>query len=143
MRRGTKNSLVVALPLALAVGCSDDGPARGNRPLETDPDASPPSQESPTPAGRDPVPSGGGAPAAPAPGEGGGTEDAAAGAPAEPEPEAEPISLSYEAEDGVLEGLETASDRVGFSGSGYVTSFDSDGDELTLDVDVPVAGVYS
>lgn len=43
---------------------------------------------------------------------------------------AEQSVLRLEAEDAVLAGLETATDRGGFSGSGYVRGFDQDDDRL-------------
>lgn len=49
----------------------------------------------------------------------------------------------YEAEDGVLTGTVKASTSVGYSGTGYVTGFDNDGDSVTVNVNVDTSGLYS
>src|SRR5918993_759409 len=48
-----------------------------------------------------------------------------------------------EAEKGVLVGTQLATQRTGYSGTGYVTGFDTDGDKVTLTVDLNTAGVYN
>lgn len=48
----------------------------------------------------------------------------------------------YEAENGTLTGTSVATSIPGYSGSGYVTSFDNDGDSLTVTVSPPSAGLY-
>ena len=50
-------------------------------------------------------------------------------------------SHRYEAENGQLSGIFTSASVPGFSGTGYVTGFDNEGDHLLLDVDVP-QGLY-
>jgi mannan endo-1,4-beta-mannosidase len=49
--------------------------------------------------------------------------------------------LRLEAEDAVLDGLRTAAEMTGYSGTGYVTGFDAAGDRLVFRVDVP-EGLY-
>jgi mannan endo-1,4-beta-mannosidase len=49
----------------------------------------------------------------------------------------------YEAEDGTLNGTEVQSSRPGFSGSGYVGSFDLGSDSVAVTVTAPSAGLYS
>ncbi|GIP24351.1 glycosyl hydrolase [Paenibacillus sp. J22TS3] len=51
-------------------------------------------------------------------------------------------SRIFEAESGTLTGTAAAKDTPGYSGTGYVTSFDNDGDSLAVDVSVPSAGLY-
>lgn len=48
----------------------------------------------------------------------------------------------YEAENGTLNGTEAATAMQGFSGTGYVTSFDEDADNLAIKVNVAAAGTY-
>jgi hypothetical protein len=48
-----------------------------------------------------------------------------------------------EAESGTLTGTVVATERTGFSGTGYVTSFDNDGDKVTVTVSAPAAGNYT
>ena len=50
--------------------------------------------------------------------------------------------LVFEAEKAVLNGAETATNRKGFSGKGYVTGFDQDTDSVTFRVKVPADGHY-
>ncbi|WP_426455011.1 glycosyl hydrolase [Paenibacillus sp. S-38] len=51
-------------------------------------------------------------------------------------------SVIYEAEDGVLSGTAVGTTSPGFSGTGYVTSFDDAADSLTVTVNVPEKGLY-
>nr|AFK65338.1 mannan endo-1,4-beta-mannosidase B precursor [Paenibacillus mucilaginosus K02] len=51
-------------------------------------------------------------------------------------------SVIYEAEDGLLAGTTVGTASPGYSGSGYVTSFDDAADSLTFTVNVPVKGLY-
>ncbi|MBB6673579.1 glycosyl hydrolase [Cohnella nanjingensis] len=48
----------------------------------------------------------------------------------------------YEAEAAEMSGTEPASSGSGYSGTGYVTGFDQDGDSLTFRVSAPKAGLY-
>lgn len=48
---------------------------------------------------------------------------------------------TYEAESGILSGTQQSAQRAGFSGAGYVTGFDADGDKVTLTVTAE-RGVY-
>ena len=48
-----------------------------------------------------------------------------------------------EAEHGSLVGTQVATQRAGYSGTGYVTGFDSDGDKVTMTADVNNSGVYN
>jgi mannan endo-1,4-beta-mannosidase len=57
---------------------------------------------------------------------------------AEPE---EPI-LQFEAEAGVLNGVETSTSSEGFSGEGYVTGFDQPADSVSITVNAPEEGLY-
>ncbi len=50
---------------------------------------------------------------------------------------------SAEAEEGVLTGVYVASSASGYSGTGYVTGFDNDGDKVTVTVNVPEKGLYN
>lgn len=56
------------------------------------------------------------------------------------------FSFSYakkvEAESGVLTGTTVANSRSGYSGEGYVTSFDEDGDAVSIPVSIEQAGLY-
>lgn len=52
-----------------------------------------------------------------------------------------PLSIS-EAENGVLQGVVVANSTAGYSGSGYVTGFDNDGDQVTISIDVPESASY-
>ncbi|UCH15088.1 MAG: hypothetical protein JSV22_03760, partial [Bacteroidales bacterium] len=49
---------------------------------------------------------------------------------------------SAEAENGVLTGVHVATTSPGYSGTGYVTGFDEDGDKVTVTVSVPEKGLY-
>ena len=49
---------------------------------------------------------------------------------------------SAEAENGVLTGVKVEASRPGYSGTGYVTGFDEDGDKVTVTVSVPEKGLY-
>ncbi|MFB7501096.1 TIM-barrel domain-containing protein [Streptomyces sp. NPDC056161] len=48
-----------------------------------------------------------------------------------------------EAEDLSYDGVTTATDHKGFTGTGFVAGFDNQGDTLTTDVDVSTAGSYT
>ena len=48
-----------------------------------------------------------------------------------------------EAEKGVLVGTQVATQRAGYLGTGYVTGFDSDGDKVTMTVDVIKGDLYN
>lgn len=48
-----------------------------------------------------------------------------------------------EGEDGILTGTEVASTRQGYSGTGYVTGFDQDGDAVSMKISVSEAGLYN
>ena len=48
-----------------------------------------------------------------------------------------------EAEKGVLVGTQVATQRAGYSGTGYVTGFDSDGDKVTMTIDVIKGDLYN
>ncbi|WP_364145528.1 glycosyl hydrolase [Paenibacillus sp. LPE1-1-1.1] len=62
-----------------------------------------------------------------------------------------PVSLSantepvvkYEAESGVLSGVTVAASAAGYSGTGYVTSFDASTDSLEITVNAPEQAVYN
>jgi mannan endo-1,4-beta-mannosidase len=56
---------------------------------------------------------------------------------------AQPVSLRYEAEDGILTGIDVQTLVKGFSGNGYVTNFDQDGDSVEFSVNIPSAGIYN
>ncbi|MDX2429841.1 MAG: glycosyl hydrolase, partial [Bacteroides sp.] len=47
-----------------------------------------------------------------------------------------------EAETGILQGVSVASTSPGYSGTGYVSGFDNDGDQVTIPVEVPESGSY-
>ena len=49
----------------------------------------------------------------------------------------------YEAENGVLTGTVTETSVAGYSGTGYVTGFDNDGDKLAVTFDLSQAGNYN
>jgi mannan endo-1,4-beta-mannosidase len=49
---------------------------------------------------------------------------------------------SAEAEDGVLTGVYVQATHPGYSGTGYVTGFDNDGDKVTVSVSIPEKGLY-
>ncbi len=53
-----------------------------------------------------------------------------------------PPEWIYEAEEAELTGVSVAASAPGFSGQGYVTGFDQEGDALTFRVEVPAAGLY-
>ncbi|AWB45536.1 beta-mannanase [Paenibacillus sp. CAA11] len=48
----------------------------------------------------------------------------------------------YEAESGILTGTNVSTAKPGFSGAGYVTDFDNDGDSLAVTVKPAKAGLY-
>jgi len=52
-----------------------------------------------------------------------------------------PIAMG-EAEEGQLLGVQVESSESGFTGSGYVTGFDNDGDQVSIPIVVPEAGTY-
>ncbi len=47
-----------------------------------------------------------------------------------------------EAEDGILTGVTVSTSSSGYSGTGYVTGFDNDGDKVTVTVNVPEKALY-
>jgi mannan endo-1,4-beta-mannosidase len=49
---------------------------------------------------------------------------------------------TVEAEQGILSGTQIANQRAGYTGSGYITGFDADGDKVTMKVDVSQSGIY-
>jgi len=53
----------------------------------------------------------------------------------------EPI-LTYEAEEGILNGVEVDSETEGFSGEGYVTGFDEEKDSVVLTIEAPTEGMH-
>ncbi|MCM3782779.1 hypothetical protein M3231_07320 [Neobacillus mesonae] len=55
----------------------------------------------------------------------------------------EAASIIFEAEDGVMSGVEVISDLDGFSGTGYVGGFDEVNDKLTIEVNVPETALYN
>ncbi len=52
-----------------------------------------------------------------------------------------PIAVA-EAEEGELVGTSVATSKTGYSGSGYVTGFDNDGDKVTVTMSVPQTAMY-
>ncbi len=50
--------------------------------------------------------------------------------------------LQFEAEAGVLSGVETSAATEGFSGEGYVTGFDQPADHVSITVNAPEEGLY-
>lgn len=54
----------------------------------------------------------------------------------------EPKEWIFEAEEGMLNGVEAASSSSGYSGEGYVTGFQAEGDSVTLRIEAPAAGLY-
>jgi predicted alpha-1,2-mannosidase len=52
-------------------------------------------------------------------------------------------TIIVEAETGTLSGTVTSTSRTGYSGSGYVTGFDTTGDAVTVNVNVTSAGSYT
>lgn len=50
--------------------------------------------------------------------------------------------LVFEAEDGVLHGVNIAADAEGYSGAGYVTGFDEETDAVTITVEAPEEGLF-
>lgn len=56
-------------------------------------------------------------------------------------PKPQPIHIRLETEDAKLLGVEKASARPGYSGTGYVQSFDNDGDNLELKFKI-IPGLY-
>lgn len=77
----------------------------------------------------------------------GGRQSAGGPIPPSPPPQSStrgsgaPAILRVEAESGRLHGLQIETRRQGYSGTGYVTGFDQDGDRLEVDVRAP-AGIY-
>ncbi len=51
--------------------------------------------------------------------------------------------LKYEAENAVLSGCNVASDRTGYSGTGFVGGLNSAGDSMTFNVNAPFTGNYN
>ncbi|CAM3555252.1 glycosyl hydrolase [Paenibacillus lupini] len=51
-------------------------------------------------------------------------------------------SFKFEAEKGTLTGLNVSTENGGYSGDGYVTGFDNEGDNLVVPLNVPVSGTY-
>lgn len=49
----------------------------------------------------------------------------------------------YEAENGILNGTEKNSQGSGYSGDGYVTGFDADGDFIEVEINAPSKGLYN
>jgi mannan endo-1,4-beta-mannosidase len=49
---------------------------------------------------------------------------------------------TLEAENGIRAGTQVSTQRAGYSGSGYVTGFDADGDKVTMTVTTQKKGVY-
>ncbi len=99
----------------------------------------------------EPSGSGGAAGTRPAPSSGGTTAGGSGGATA-PAPQqtgtggAGPSQSGkglFEAENGSLKGTTVASKRLGYSGSGYVTGFDSEQDAVEFAVPIPTAGAYA
>jgi len=54
----------------------------------------------------------------------------------------EESTIKYEAELGILNGTEVSSDNYGYSGDGYVTSLDNEGDAVTVKVNIEDEGMY-
>jgi hypothetical protein len=54
-----------------------------------------------------------------------------------------PPSILLEAEEGTLAGTAVANTRSGYSGTGYVTGFDTSGDKVTVTTSSPAAATYS
>jgi mannan endo-1,4-beta-mannosidase len=52
-------------------------------------------------------------------------------------------SVTAEAENGTLNGTNTDTSTSGYSGSGYVTGFDNDGDYVKVNVNVPTSKAYT
>lgn len=73
--------------------------------------------------------------------EGQGAAPSAAGANETEAAAMEPVV--YEAEDAALNGTIVESSAQGYSGTGYVTGFDKDGDSIAFQIDVPAAGIYA
>ena len=53
------------------------------------------------------------------------------------------LSQLLEAESGALSGTQISTQRAGYSGTGFVTGFDADGDKVTMTADIATAGVYN
>jgi mannan endo-1,4-beta-mannosidase len=51
-------------------------------------------------------------------------------------------SKIYQAEDGILNGVEVSKEVSGYSGNGYVTGFNQSNDSITFKVKVPSDGLY-
>lgn len=56
--------------------------------------------------------------------------------------EKEAAVLQFEAEQGVMNGVEAASETAGYAGGGYVTGFDQPDDSVEIPVEAPEAGLY-
>lgn len=52
-------------------------------------------------------------------------------------------TIVCEAENGVLTGTTKSTSTSGYSGTGYVTGFDNDGDSVTVNANVSTAGLYT
>lgn len=52
------------------------------------------------------------------------------------------FSQVFEAENGALSGTQLATQRAGYTGTGYVTGFDNDGDKVTITVNAGRTGAY-
>lgn len=55
---------------------------------------------------------------------------------------ADASAQTLEAESGIRVGTQISTQRSGYTGTGYVTGFDADGDKITLTANIPVKGVY-
>ena len=55
--------------------------------------------------------------------------------------QSDPVAIA-EAEGGILQGVSVASSLPGYSGTGYVTGFDNEGDNVTVSMEVPESGSY-
>ncbi|TRX48797.1 T9SS type A sorting domain-containing protein [Fulvivirga sp. M361] len=51
-------------------------------------------------------------------------------------------AILKEAEDGTLTGTLVETSKTGFSGTGYVTGFDADGDKVSVTLNIPTANTY-
>jgi mannan endo-1,4-beta-mannosidase len=56
--------------------------------------------------------------------------------------EEEQTEFRFEAEEGILNGVQISSQTKGYLGDGYVTGFDNDGDTLIITVDAPSEAIY-
>ncbi|MDQ8737077.1 glycosyl hydrolase [Paenibacillus sp. LHD-38] len=55
----------------------------------------------------------------------------------------EPVAMIYEAEVGQLTGTVVSQEAEGFSGTGFVTDFTDEQDQLTMQVEVPKTALYN